>query len=156
MKKSILLAFVLLSSLTFAQTRELQQSIDSFRTVLNQQNAHIKQLQSQVRKLNTIVSTIKNDLNAVPEFAKVDNQQLNTADSSLVVVKTNIRTRKILPKVVIENPQQFSKRINSLKVEELIRKSKLIRVSGNKTYYRDKQHRQFFVVKNGNKAMYIR
>jgi len=156
MKKTILLGFVLISSITFAQTRELQQSIDSFRTVLNQQNAHIKQLQSQVRKLNSIVSTLKNDLNAVPEFAKVEKQQQNLADSTQAVAKVKTKLTKVQSNAVIEHPQQFGKKFSPLKIKKLIRESKFIKTVGNKKYYKDKYNRIFYVEANNKKGFYVK
>ena len=156
MKNPILLGFVLISSITFAQTRELQQSIDSFRTVLNQQNAHIKQLQSQVRKLNVLVSTLKSDLNAVPEFANAEKLQQNSADSSLMTAKPKTRLTKIQPIAVIEQPQQFGKRLSPLKIKKLISESKLIKIAGNRKYYKDKYNRIFYVEANNKKGFYVK
>jgi len=155
MKKSILLMFILISNLTYSQTRELQQSIDSFRTVLNQQSVHIKQLQTQVRRLNAIVNTMKNDLNAVPELSKVENQQQNTADSTFVATKVKTRIHKVSSKSLTKQPMQITNPITSAKVKELIRKSRLIRISGDRRYYRDKFNRMFFVDKS-NRAFYVR
>jgi len=156
MKNPILLGFVLISSITFAQTRELQQSIDSFRTVLNQQNAYIKQLQLQVRKLNVLVSTLKSDLNTVPEFANAEKLKQNSADSSLMTVKPKTRLTKIQPKVVIEQPQQFGKRLSPIKIKKLIRESKLIKIVGNRKYYKDKYNRIFYVEANNKKGFYVK
>ena len=156
MKNPILLGFVLISSITFAQTRELQQSIDSFRTVLNQQNAYIKQLQLQVRKLNVLVSTLKSDLNAVPEFANAEKLQQNSADSSLMTAKPKTRLTKIQPIAVIEQPQQFGKRLSPIKIKKLIRESKLIKIVGNRKYYKDKYNRIFYVEANNKKGFYVK
>lgn len=152
MKKYILLCLVMVSGMTYAQTRELQQSIDSFRTVLNQQDAKIKRLQSQVRQLNTLVSNLKSDLNAVPEFAKAEKLPQNSVDSTLLVTKPRINSVKVQPKV---NPNQLRNKNLDLKVQNLIKQSKLIRVAGNRTYYMDKHKRRFFLLHNSNKVHYV-
>jgi len=153
MKKTILFLFILISSLTYAQTKELQQSIDSFRTVLNEQSIHIKQLQTQIRRLNTLVNTLKNDLNGVPEFSKVEKQQLNAIDSSLIVTKPKINRLRSNNNIV--QSKEISSKLTPMRIKMLISKSRLIRISGDRKYYRDKFNRLFFVDKN-NKVFYIR
>lgn len=151
MKKSILLVFILISSLTYGQTRELQQSIDSFRTVLNQQNILIRQLQTQVRRLNTTVNT----LNDVPEFSKVVKQKQNAVDSTLISTNTATKNIKVQTKLVGNQPTKIDNMHSTVGMKKLIRESRFIKISGSRKYYRDRSHRLFYVIDNSYKVVYV-
>jgi len=88
MKKTILVLFILACNLSFGQTRDLQQSIDSFRTALSQQNIQIKNLQAQVYNLNKILNAVKNDLSDVSNYSLTDTTGSKWMKSKTVVKST--------------------------------------------------------------------
>lgn len=63
MKKVILFILIFVCDYTISQTRELQQTIDSLKTAINEQNLRINHLEDQVHSLYKVLFSVKNVLN---------------------------------------------------------------------------------------------
>jgi len=63
MKKVILFILIFVCNYTISQTRELQQTIDSLKTAINEQNLRINHLEDQVHSLYKVLFSVKNVLN---------------------------------------------------------------------------------------------
>lgn len=63
MKKLILFFLIFVCNYSSAQTKELQQTIDSFKTALNEQNLRITELEDQVHSLYKVLFSVKKVLN---------------------------------------------------------------------------------------------
>ena len=63
MKKVILFILIFVCNYSSGQTKELQQTIDSFKTALNEQNFRIIQLEDQVHSLYKVLFSVKKVLN---------------------------------------------------------------------------------------------
>lgn len=59
----MLLILIFVCNYSIAQTKELQQTIDSFKTVLNEQNLRINRLEYQVHGLYKVLNSVKKGLN---------------------------------------------------------------------------------------------
>ena len=141
MKKLILLLFIAVSHFSFAQTKDLQQSIDSFRTVLNKQDMQIKQLQAQVYHLSTVLNTVNNSLNEGMNYSKADSAEYANyrPKPKTVVKKTVVKANKeINTAPVIYRSNRIPKNAKYYKT-----------INGNKYYIERSTGRKFIILKNG-------
>ena len=136
MKKSILVLFILVCNLSFGQTRDLQQSIDSFRTALSQQNIQIKNLQAQVYNLNKILNAVKNDLSDVSNYSLTDTTGGKWMKSKTVVKSTvNKSNRVSTVNVFTEEPKD----------------ARYYRTIHGKKIYIARNGRKFYIAPNGRR-----
>ena len=147
MKKLILLLFIAVSHFSFAQTKDLQQSIDSFRTVLNKQDLQIKQLQAQVYHLSTVLNTVKNSLNEGMNYSKADSAEYANyrPKPKTVVKKTVVKANKVI------SPAQVVDR-NS----RIPRGAKYYRTIKGEKHYIDRSGKKFIILPNGKKIYVYR
>lgn len=136
MKKTILLLLILLSNLSYAQTKDLQQSIDSFRKVLNEQNIQIKQLQAQVYNLNKILNAVKNDLSDVSNYSLTDTTGGKWMKSKTVVKSTVNKSNHVSTiNVFTEEPKD----------------ARYYRTIHGKKIYIARNGRKFYIAPNGRR-----
>jgi len=141
MKKPILVLFILTCNLSFGQTKDLQQSIDSFRTALSQQNIQIKNLQAQVYQLNAVLNAMRSSLNDVQYIAKTDSA---TYKPKTVLKKTVVKTNQTAANVTVVD------RSNTLPPY-----SRYYRTIKGKKYYIDLHNKQKFTLLPSGRKVYV-
>jgi len=87
MKKLMLLVFVLSYILSNAQTKKMQQQIDSCKIVIQDQSIKIREMEIKVNQLFNILTAIKNDINFVD--IKTEN---NILDQPNTLKEENIKS----------------------------------------------------------------
>ncbi len=144
MKKPIFLLLILISNFSYGQTKDLQQSIDSFRMALNEQNMQIKQLRAQVYNLTKILNAVKTDLNDVPDYARIDTTGAKCCLKSKTSVKSTVVKHKNVSTTVP----------NIRTVTEEPRDARYFRTMHGKKYYIARNGKIFYLASTG-KRIYV-